>query len=42
MRLELAALSFDGIERLCVGTHELSFNDNAPCGHDARSLNAIR
>jgi len=27
---------------LCADAHELSFNCNAPCGHIARSLSAIR
>ena len=43
MRLKLAGLSFlKESERLCPGEHELSFNDNAPCDHVARSLSAIR
>ena len=43
MRLKLAGLSFlEESERLCPNAHELSFKYTAPCGHDARSLSAIR
>ena len=43
MRLKLAGLSLlKESKRLCPDGHELSLNDNAPCGLAARSLSAIR
>jgi len=43
MRLKLPGVDRSkGREALCASAHEVSFNDTAPCGRVARTLNAIR